>query len=263
MHRAVKILTPAALIVAAASLWSRFSVGTVVSGLLTAIALVAVREGMQAQTRARGILTIAWLYWGLSYVSNLIEALVFHVIPLAQAEKAAAFDLVVALAVAALIETLTRREKAKLRLPQAVFATGLAWRIPLLAICFFIIYIAAGIAIQPWIMSFYAHRPLPSLRELLGLQFCRGLLDISCIYAWYRQWALTRRRAAWLSAYVFAVLCGWGPLLLPNQYMPARIRAAHAVEMGFDGILFGIATALTLLKARSAGRATGATPLPE
>lgn len=255
MRRATRIVLAAVAIVLTDALWSGWSPGVLLSGLLTGFALVMVRDGLTAKSHLRGLLTTAWLYWGLSSLSNLIEAVAFRILPFSRAERAAGFELFAALVVAGTIEVLTPVTEES-REPQTIVAAGVAWRIPLLAFGFFVIYIAAWIAIQPWIMSFYAHRPLPSLQQLLVLQLCRGLLDIACIYPWYRQWMKGRGRAAWLSAYAFAALCGWGPLLLPNRYIPGSIRIAHAVEMGAAGILFGVLTAFLLLKP-SAARLAG------
>jgi hypothetical protein len=132
--------------------------------------------------------------------------------------------------------------------PETVLTARVAWRIPLLAFAFFVIYLIAGVAIQPWIASFYAHRHLPTLTQLLLLQLCRGAFDLACIYPVFLQWRRSRARAVWMSAYVFTVLCGWSPLLLPNKFLPGQIRLAHAVEMGASGVVFGALAALVLLQ---------------
>ena len=249
MQRLIQFLTAAAVFAVANTLLVGASPSSLLSALIVALALTAIRDGLSSQSHIRAILSMAWLYWGLFSISNLIEALAFRVIPLRGAERAAVSSLCVGLLVAVVLESLSRR---RVMLPQqkTALAKGLVWRVPMLALSFFVLYIAAGLAIQPWIMSFYAHRPLPSLHQLLLLQICRGVLDVSCIYPWYRQWAGSRMHAAWLSAYAFAALCGWGPLLLPNRYLPAPIRAAHAVEMGAAGIALGLLAAYVLLRPR-------------
>ena len=235
------------LLVLANSMLTRWSVGTVLSGAITAVALVLVRDGLRPRSPMRGIATMTLLYWGLSYVSNIIEALAFKVIPVAGAIESALAGLVLALVAAWLLERLTPPQ-ANHSQPQSTFAAGAPWRIALLAFTFFVLYLAAGIAIQPWIMGFYAGRPLPSMQELAILVPSRGLFDIACIAPWFLQWHKSRRQAVWLSAYVFATLSGWAPLLLPNVYLPGPIRAAHAVEMGISGILFGVLAAFVLLR---------------
>ena len=247
MNKTLRICGVAAILFFPLGFTVGWSVGVVLSACLTATALVLVRDGLKPSSRLAGVITIAWLYWGLSYLSNLIEALYFGIIPFAGAGKSAIFALGMALAAAALLEWMTSiRENGEESL--SAVASGVVWRIPLLCVTFFLVYITAGIAIQPWIMSFYAHRQLPSLQQLFVLQLCRGLLDLACVYPCFLQWVASRRRAVWLSAYVFTVLCGWAPLLLPNRFMPSPIRLAHAFEMGASGIVFGAITALLLLK---------------
>ena len=262
MRTTLRLGAVTVLLVLANAMLTRLSVGTVLSGAITAVALVLVRDGLRPRSPIQGIATIALLFWGLSYVSNIIEALAFKVIPLAGALRGVLIGLVLALAAAWLLERLTPPQ-ANQSQPQSTFAEGASWRIALLAFTFFVLYIAAGIAIQPWIMGFYAGRPLPSMLELAILVPSRGLFDIACIVPWFLQWHKSRRQAVWLSAYVFATLSGWAPLLLPNVYLPGPIRAAHAVEMGTSGILFGALAAFVLLRPAAFTRKTiSAAPSP-
>jgi hypothetical protein len=242
-----KVLVLTVTILSALTVTLGWSIYTLFSALLTSITLVLVRDGLRSRSKLRSLLIIAWLYWGLSYVSNLIEAVYFAVIPPRAARLSALFGLILVLTTAGLLEVMTAQRDAPHE-RRTILTAGVAWRIPVLAFAFFVIYLAAGIAIHPWIASFYAHRHLPTLTQLLRLQLCRGVLDLSCIYPVYRLWRKSRTRAVWVSACVFTVLCGWGPLLLPNQFLPGPIRLAHAVEMGASGIVFGIITALLLLK---------------
>jgi hypothetical protein len=224
-----------------------WSVFTALSALLTAFTLVLVREGFAARTRLAGFFTTAWMYWGLTYVSNLIEAVYFKVLPVRAALSSAAIGSLIALALAALLEAMTETDGSK-PMRSVTLARGVWWRVPVLAFAFFVIYCAAGAAIYRWVASFYAHQQLPTLTELLRLQLCRGVFDLACIYPVFSQWKCARMPALWMSACAFTVLCGWAPLLLPNQFMPGPIRLAHAVEMGASGIVFGMLTAAVLLK---------------
>ncbi len=223
-----------------------WALGTAVSASLTAIGLVAMRRGIAPATHGRGVATVALAFWGLSYLSNLIEAAAFHILSAAQAARGALVGLAIATAAAGLLEALLARPAAHgIRASEP--ARGAVWRFPLLALAFLVTYLAAGLAIQPWIMSFYAGRSLPSMGELVPLILFRGLLDVACVYPWLRQWVLTRGKAALVSAYAFTVLCGWGPLLLPSHFLPPAIRAAHAVEMASSGIVFGALVAWLLI----------------
>jgi hypothetical protein len=224
-----------------------WSVGVGLSSLLTAAVLVAADDGMRATTRMEGVAILTWLYWGLSYVSNLVEALYFQVIPVLDAKRSVVAGLAIALLVACIV-VWSRPGRSREVDGRVRNAAHLWWRIPFLGLLFFVFYMAAGMAIRPWIISFYQNRPLPSLGQLATLQFCRGLLDTACIFPLLRKWGCSRQRAAWVSASIFVVLCGWGPLLLPNRFLPDGIRFAHGVEMGAAGIAFGIVTVWLLLK---------------
>lgn len=243
----IRIILVTAVLFGAQTAMLGWSVFTALSALLTGITLVLVRDGFVARTRLAAFVTTACMYWGLSYVSNLIEAVYFEVIPIKAALFGALVGLITSLAVAGLLEALTTAEGAG-QMRAVTLARGIWWRVPLLAFAFFFIYCAAGAAIYRWVASFYAHQQLPTLIELLRLQLCRGVLDLACIYPVFRQWRQSRKRALWMSACVFTVLCGWAPLLLPNQFMPGPIRLAHAVEMGASGIVFGMLAAAALLK---------------
>jgi hypothetical protein len=234
-----------------------WSLGVALSSLLTGVTLTLACNGIAGTLRTETIAVVTWLYWGLSYVSNVIEALYFRVIPVLDAKRSVLGGLFMALLVACILAWMappkSREQRRRVR-----SAPHLWWRIPLLALLFFVIYLSAGIAIHPWIKSFYQNRPLPSLGQLAVLQFCRGLLDVACIFPLLRRLAYSRQGAVWLSACIFTVLCGWGPLLLPNPYLPAPIRLAHSFEMGASGLAFGIITAMLLLKPVSSTSATSA-----
>ena len=87
MKDTVKFGITACFLVLVDAFLTRWSIGTVLSGVITAAALVLVRDGLQPRSRARAVATIAWLYWGLSYLSNIIEALAFKLVPAERATK--------------------------------------------------------------------------------------------------------------------------------------------------------------------------------
>lgn len=250
MNRFTRVLILAIAICVTLTAMLGWSVLTALSGLLTATTLVLVRDGLATSSRLRSFLTIAWMYWGLSYVSNLIEAVYFSVVPIAAACPGALVGLMMTLGVAGVLEMVTPAGGEGQAHPVQL-ASGTWWRIPMLAFAFFAIYLAAGIAIYPWVAIFYAHMRIPTLPQLLRLQLFRGLLDLSFVYPVYWQWRWSRRLGMSISACVFTVLCGWGPLLLPNHFLPGSIRLAHAAEMGASGIVFGIFAAFILLEPES------------
>lgn len=239
-----------------------WSLGVGLSSLLTGVTLVLACNGIAGTPRTETIAVVTWLYWGLSYISNVIEALYFRVIPVLHARRSVLGGLFISLLVACILAWVAPANRREQR-SRVKIAPRLWWRIPLLAFLFFVIYLSAGIAIHPWIKSFYQNRPLPSLGQLAAVQFCRGLLDLACIFPLLRRLVYSRQGAVWLSACVFTVLCGWGPLLLPNRFLPASIRLAHSFEMGASGIAFGIITALLLLKPVSSASAEATRPDPD
>jgi hypothetical protein len=247
MRTLLRVIILTAVVFAALTAMLGWSIFTAISALLTSITLVLVRDGIAAHSKLVGFLTTAWMYLGLSYISNLIEATYFRVMPMKAAVSAAFAGLIMAILVAGVLEALTSPQGERPFQPVAL-ATGVWWRVPVLALAFAVIYLAAGAAIYHWVAGFYIHRYLPTLTQLIRLQFGRGLLDLACIYPAFWQWRKSRKLAVWVSAGVFTVLCGWAPLLIPNQFMPASIRLAHAVEMGASGIVFGKITATVLLK---------------
>ena len=127
-----------------------------------------------------------------------------YLLPAAAARRSALVGLIMALAIAGLLEVMTT-PGGGLSGCQTVLRTGVWWRIPVLAFAFFVIYLAAGVSIHPWIASFYAHRQLPTIIQLLRLQLFRGVLDISCVYPMYWQWMKSRKRVVWVSACVFSL----------------------------------------------------------
>ncbi len=59
-----------------------WSFGVALSSLLTGTTLVLACDGIAGTPRVKRIAILTWLYWGLTYASNLIEALYFRVIPI-------------------------------------------------------------------------------------------------------------------------------------------------------------------------------------
>lgn len=247
MKAVVPVCLVAALIALFHAVTNGWSPGVALSSLLTSIILVFALKSLAGLQQLETIALVTWLYWGLSYLSNVIEALYFGVIPLRDAEQSLFGGLLLSSLVACTLNWF-RSPNCREGPQQVRVAAGLWWRIPLLAVLFFCTYLSAGVAIHPWIESFYRNRPLPSLWQLASLQFCRGLLDIMCIFPLLRLWIYSRQQAVWFSSFAFAVLCSWSPLLLPNRFLPVPIRLAHGIEMGASGIVFGVSTVLLLLK---------------
>ena len=111
-HKLIRLGATAAVLAGANLLWAGMSAGALFSALVTAFALVEIRNGLAVRSRWRAMLSMAWVYWGLFSVSNSIEALVFRVIPLRAAGKAVVYELCVALLMAAVLESLSRNRSS-------------------------------------------------------------------------------------------------------------------------------------------------------
>jgi hypothetical protein len=116
-----------------------------------------------------------------------------------------------------------------------------------------VLYFIAGIAVHPFIRDFYANRWLPSVGELCAIQFCRGALYVAVALPFLRRMTGQRLRAGIILGLCLAVLGGIAPLLLPNPYMPAQIRFAHAIEVGLSNFIFGLTVAALLVSRSTPG----------
>jgi hypothetical protein len=217
------------------------------SAAVTALMLLIARLNMIPTPPAAAIAIVTLLYWGLSSVSNLIEAAYYQVISTHEALRDAPGALLFAIVAACVLEWLVPKSAASpARL--VTLKAGQWWRIPLLCVAFFVIYFIAGLFVYPFVKAFYAGKPLPNLLSLSLLQLGRGLLDTTCFYPWLLRANGSRARIGAVSAGIFVILCSWGPLLLPNPYLPGPIRFAHSLEMGASGIAFGFLAAWLLLR---------------
>lgn len=198
---------------------------------------------------AQGFLAVLLLYFAVGYINTLDEAVFFHVMPASQITADLLGGLFMSLVLAAVL----------------VFAPPLrgsgaaVWNvrsklwffIPLLALAYVVIYFAAGLLVQPYVMWFYKSRPLPGLATLLVVEFLRGILYVVAAWPWL---ALLRRRrlhAALFLGASYSILGGIAPLLLPNALMPAQIRLAHGFEVGISNFVFGALVAWVLAGKRA------------
>ena len=219
-----------------------------VAGLLTVLVLWRAMEQSRLSGRELG-LALSLVYFGVSFLNTLAEAVLFEVVPASQALSGIAGGALTAFAVIGCLIMLSGRWKLTPSRTGSVatLKNGLPWRIFLLALCYCALYVAAGIAIHPLIHEFYAGRRLPALPELLAIQFVRGTLYLLVTLPWLRLAAGRRRELTLSLGLVFSVLGGLAPLLLAAEFMPPAIRLAHAAEVGASNFLFGVITGFVLL----------------
>jgi hypothetical protein len=125
-----------------------------------------------------------------------------------------------------------------------------AWKLAVAAIVYILLYLAAGIAVHPFVATFYANKWLPPLPELCAIQFFRGLLYVAVALPFIWEMVGHRLRFGVMLGLCFAVLGGVAPLLLPNPYMPVPVRIAHTVEVGLSNFVFGLAVAFLIVTRR-------------
>jgi len=134
--------------------------------------------------------------------------------------------------------------------PVGNFSRAWNWKLVVGASVYFVLYCVAGIAVHPFIKSFYSNRWLPSLGELCAIQFFRGLLYIAIALPFIRRMIGRLLHAGVVLGLCFSVLGGIAPLLLPNPYMPVPIRIAHSIEVGISNFIYGLAVAYLLVPPR-------------
>jgi hypothetical protein len=177
--------------------------------------------------------------------NNLLEAVVFHIVPgmnlwaaaLVSAVPLAGFALFAAFAVAGQAPAT----------PPAPATPGPAahpmrWvlRIALCALLYLLLYYAAGLLVFPFVRDFYADRSLPPVGVVAPLQLVvRGPLFALAVLLVCRMARGTRRQHAVVAALVMSVLGGLAPLIVPNAYLPDPVRFAHLVEVVVSNFIFG------------------------
>jgi hypothetical protein len=112
-----------------------------------------------------------------------------------------------------------------------------------------LLYFVAGMIVYPFVQDFYATRRIPPLGEILTIQLFRSLIFIVAAALFLRT---APRWAGLVLGAGFAVIGGLAPLMEENPYMPAHVRAAHAVEVGVSNFLYGVLLTLILTARRAA-----------
>jgi hypothetical protein len=107
-------------------------------------------------------------------------------------------------------------------------------------ITYFILYLAAGMVIFPFVRDFYATKTLPSMETILALQLlCRGPVFVAACILLLRMLNLPRTAGALAVGIVFTTVSGIAPLLMPNPYFPDSVRWVHFFEVVISNFLFG------------------------
>lgn len=216
------------------------------SSLTVLVLWCLAEQSTSSQRRRIGVLTL--VYWGISSLNTLVEAVLFQVMPIGTALRTLAWGLLTAGLVSVLFVGL-QKQRTLVSTPSSSAPVRTRWggRIPLLALCYCALYVMAGIAVYPWVHAYYAGRRLPSVVELLAVQWVRGSVYGLLLGLWLQIAHGTRLRLSLTLALSLSVLGGIAPLLLAGSYMPTAVRWAHAAEVGVSNFLFGLVLGYGLL----------------
>ncbi len=103
-----------------------------------------------------------------------------------------------------------------------------------------LLYIVAGTIIFPYIKAFYATQQVPSMPKIFAMQLLvRGPIFLGVCLTLRRMLRLPRMGGALAVGFVFAILSGVVPLLVPNPFFPDAVRWAHLCETTSSNFLFG------------------------
>lgn len=203
---------------------------------------------------ARGWRLAAMLFllgFVVGLANNLIEAVVFGVMPLWEAISAAASaaPMFALLAIAAVFLAGRWRGVDAIAAQESVITL---LRLLGVVVAYEVLYWGAGTLVYPYIADFYATRRIPPFQLVASLQVVRSLIFVAAAYPLLKSGL---RGAPWVLAIVYGVLGGVAPLLPDNPYMPPEIRFYHAIETSVSNFLFGLVVGILLTRHRTDAQA--------
>jgi hypothetical protein len=115
-----------------------------------------------------------------------------------------------------------------------------AWKFALSDLTYLVLYYAAGLIIYPYVKDFYATQQLPPPGTIVTLQLLiRGPVFVLLCLAMARMLDLPRVTGALALGFLFTLLSGAAPLLMPNPYFPDPVRWVHFCEVTSSNFVFG------------------------
>lgn len=203
-----------------------------------------------ARSRASGptlVVALAVLYFGVSWLVNIPEAVLFGVVSPATAPPLLLRGLLISLVAAAAVVWAGGRQRPEPAAPptSAPLRTtwSLIWRLAALVAVFVACYLGAGMLIYPLVKAYYAGHTVPQMGSIIAMQVLRSLAILGAAYPLLR--TFTSRRDAvlvlGLALPVFGVVV---PMLPHNPFMPPAVRLAHAFETSPYFALFGVLIAV-------------------
>lgn len=110
------------------------------------------------------------------------------------------------------------------------------------SLAYVVLYVVAGLLILPIIRPWYEAQgtlePNPAL--VLPLQVVRGALFVAFVIPLLRSMNVTRLQASVAMAVMIPLVHGVSALILPNPFMPAYVRYAHMIEIGWSNLALGL-----------------------
>lgn len=215
-----------------------------VAGLVAAVTLGPLADRLRLTRRARLAVLIVVIY-ALSTLSNEVEAVLFI--------KNAGLrgfltGLVLSVALGVAI-TFTSRPGPIDAVPKPRWSW--LWRIIVAAIVWVPVYLTFAAADAPFVHRYYAETGtpfvVPSGGVVLEGELIRGVLHAVVLGGLAVLLNTGRLKTWWWLALTFAVLNGWLPLIQHADW-PYFLRAANAVEITGDAIVYGVIVTLLVPK---------------
>lgn len=233
-------------------LWPERLVWAAVAGLLAAAALAFVASRIRSSREQRFVAFFVLLA-GLDVAAQAQAAYFFTPDITAGTFTMIVIRIVVASAILAGLATMAFHSLA----PDAPRAPGLhvsdlgwLWRIPAAAAIYFLLFLAAGLLIWPFVREFYADQLAEGRLGLLNFEweYLNGV--------WFALLVLPVLRLAagdWLRAGITAGLAlmlirGVAGLIVPSPALPIDIRLWHLIEVSWSNFVYGLAVAYIFVR---------------
>jgi hypothetical protein len=129
------------------------------------------------------------------------------------------------------------------------------------SLVYVVLYITAGILILPIIRSWYEAQGTLNQNPAIvfPLQIVRGALFVAFVVPLLRSMSVTRWQAALAMAVMIPLVHGLAALIPPNSFMPAYVRHAHMIEIGWSNLVLGLLIGFLFWNPRASAQA----PTPE
>jgi hypothetical protein len=119
------------------------------------------------------------------------------------------------------------------------------WRFAFCSAAYVFLYLLAGMIIFPYVREYYATQHLPSMGQIILLQFfVRGPVFVMTCLVLLRMFRLNGWSGALSVGLAFTILSGVATLILPNPFFPDNVRWVHFCEVTSSNFVFGCVVGL-------------------